>query len=241
MKTASRFRWVCLTALVTFNHGPAAAQSEITYDVTGLVDVADLLIIRGSELQWHHPGSGAAVGRHSGRNEPTTITSTQDGVTNLDQFAWIPTWPEPPPAQIRYDAFSSVFSDLVPALPSGNTSVTASVLAGRGSVQVKQYPDATNDWTLIVRFADGVSGSAFLTTRVTIDYLRLHLVSLGSTRLQIRWPTNSASYQLESVAHLPALPGDWVVVTNAPAVIDQDFAVTLDWSAPQQFYRLHKL
>src|ERR1700679_305124 len=107
----SRFlRLLRIPAMVVFVHGIASAQTHITYDVTGLIDVADLLVIQGSQVQWHHPGSGAAVGRHSGANVATTISSTQDGVTNLDDFAWTPTWPQDPPAEIRYDAYSSALN-----------------------------------------------------------------------------------------------------------------------------------
>ncbi len=240
MKTDSIVRSILLAAMILAAQGLASAQTKITYDVTALIDVADLLIIRGSEVQWHHPGSGAAVGRHSGLDEPTTISSTLDGVTNLSAFAWTPAWPELPPAQIRYDAFSSVFPNLTPALPAGGMAVSVAVLYGRGAVAVQQYPNATNDWTLIVQFADGGSGAAFLSARISVDYMPLRLVAVGPT-LQARWPTNATAYQLETVRNLPASPADWIAVTNEPAVLGQDFTVTFQPSEPQRFFRLRKL
>jgi hypothetical protein len=230
-----------IAVVMMFAHGAAIAQTQITYEVTALIDVADLLIIHGHQMQWHHPGSGAAVGRHSGRNEATTITSTLDGVTNMDAFAWIPTWPEPPPAQIRYDAFSSVLDGIAPALPSGDVVANVVVLAGRGSASLAQLPDSTNDWTLIVGFADGATGSALLNVRITVQFVPLRLVAINSTRLEARWPTTASPYQLESTASLPAQPDDWIAITNQPLVVDQGFVLPIEVSAPQRFFRLRKL
>jgi hypothetical protein len=223
-----------------FTQGLAIAQTKITYDVTALIDVADLLVIQGSEVQWHHPGSGATVGRHSGGNVATTISSTLDEITNLDDFAWIPTWPEDPPAEIRYDAYSSV-DDLTPALPSVNMAVDVSVLSGRGSASIQQFPDATNGWTLIVQFADGASGAALLTVHISVELVSLSIVPLDSTHLEVQWPTNTASFQLESAPSLPVSPDDWSVVTNEPVVQGEYFTVSIDMTERQKFFRLHKL
>jgi hypothetical protein len=242
MKTNSRFlRLLLIPAMVVFVHGIASAQTKITYEVTGLIDVADLLVIQGSEVQWHHPGSGAAVGRHSGANVATTISSTQDGVTNLDGFAWIPTWPQDPPAEIRYDAYSSVLDGLTPALPAGNMAVDVSVLAGRGSASIQQIPAATNGWTLIVRFADGYSGAALLSVQISVEVVPLNIVPIDSTHWQVRWPTNASAYQLESAPALPASPDDWTVVTNEPVVEGQYFTVPIDVTNSQEFFRLQQL
>jgi hypothetical protein len=232
-------RRMLILVLLLFGQGIAHAQTKITYDVAGLIDVADLLIIQGSEIQWYHPGSGAAVGRHSGANVATTISSTVDGVASLNDFAWIPSWPANPPAEIRYDAYSSVLSGLTPAMPSGSMSVEVSVLAGRGSASIQQYPDATNNWTLIVRFADGVSGAALLGVRISIEPVSLNLVSLDFAHWQVRWPTNNASFQLESAPSLPASPDGWIVVTNEPVVQGEYFTVPIDMTEPQKYFRLH--
>ena len=226
---------------MAFVSGIAYAQTKITYDVTGLIDVADLLIIQGSNIQWNHPGSGAAVGRHSGGNVATTISSSLDGVTNLNNFAWIPTWPQVPPAEIRYNASSSVLNNLTPALPSGSMVVDVSILAGRGSASIQQFPAATNGWTLIVRFADGGSGAATLGVRITIQFVSLNIVTLDSTHLQVQWPTNALPFQLESALVLPTAPNGWAVVTNEPVVQGKFFSVPIDMTEPQKFFRLHKL
>lgn len=141
----------------------------ITYDITGNFDTSDLLIIHRGTLQWHHDNGGAAVGRHAGTDDPTTISTLLDGTSTMNAVAWTPTWPRDPPDQIRFDAFSSTYSSLVPALPAGGIgTVTPSTVTGRGTVTVTQLPDATNDWTLIARFADGFNGSAVLDGRLQV-------------------------------------------------------------------------
>src|SRR3954468_22441544 len=103
-----------LCMLPTF---PLKAQTTNTlvYDVTGLIDTSDYLVIHGGTLQWHHTAGGSVVGRHSGANAPTTISTIFNGGPVLSAVDWTPTWASP----IPNDAYSSVFASLNPALPSG--------------------------------------------------------------------------------------------------------------------------
>jgi len=232
----------------------AFAQTTITYDVTARIDVADLLLIRGSEAQWYHPGKGAAVGRHAGRNDATTFSSVLNGSPQLNGLAWIPEWSASAPAQLRHEEVSSIFTTLAPALPADNVSVSAAVLAGRGSATVVQLPHATNEWTLAVRFADGFSGSRFLSVRITVTphpstealspstltLPALRLAPSDSTGLQLLWPASAASYFLESVTHLPALPEEWTRITNEPVIAGENFTLPVDRTEPQRFFRLRK-
>src|SRR6267154_1764724 len=149
MPLRSRLTILLAVLTLTLSQHPAAAQVTNIYDVTGLIDVADLLILQGNTLLWHHPGSGAAVGRHGGANDPTTISTSSNGVTLLSNVAWTPTWPSPPPNEIRFDAFSSTYSNITPMLPSGSVAVQSTVLSGRGSVSINQFPDPTNNFALI--------------------------------------------------------------------------------------------
>jgi hypothetical protein len=155
----------------------------LTYDINALIDGRDLLIIQGNTLQWHHLDY-AAVGRYGGQNLPTVVSSTDDGATVLNKYQWIPTWPLPPPDEIRFEAYSSVFSGLAPALPTtGRLGITvAPVDAGGswclsepgrdtcGSVSIFQFPDTTNGNTAIVDFNDDpIGGAAFYTVQISVD------------------------------------------------------------------------
>lgn len=129
-----------------------------TLDITALIDGRDLLLIQGNTLTWHHLDN-AAVGRHDGLNEPTVITTTLDGTLVMDHFNWTPDWPELPPEEIRYEAFSSTFSLLTPSMPQIPTFVSLEVIQARSALTVFQYPDAANNFTTILDFDDNDPGS----------------------------------------------------------------------------------
>lgn len=148
---------------------PKAARESVrgvTLDIHAFIDGRDQLIIIGDTLQWHH-FDFAAVGRHLGRNEPTSITSRRNGTIIMDQVEWFPEWSEPPPAEIRQEEFSSVFEALDPLLPSRDIRVEllggdCENGGGAGSVTIVQHPSANNDYTLILEFDDNrAGGSAF--------------------------------------------------------------------------------
>ena len=223
---------------LTLSQHPAAAQVTNVYDITGLIDVADLLILQGNTLQWHHPGSGAAVGRHGGANDPTTISTSSNSETLMNDIAWTPTWPSPPPNEIRFDAYSSIYSNLTPALPSGSVAVQTTVLSGRGSVSINQFPDETNNFTLIVRFADGANGAALLTVRITVTIRSISIAQLSSSELQVSWPADDPSFFLESTPTL--VPSSWTIDTHDVFPVGNRFIVRVNPSEPQRYFRLHR-
>jgi hypothetical protein len=155
------FRWSVLTLAVILSYAGQVFAGSITLEISALIDGRDQLIIQGDTLQWHH-FDFAAVGRHEGRNEPTTITTTLNGVLVMDHVAWIPDWPLPPPDEIRlFGAFSSVFTGLTPAIPSQDIPVTLQVLDARSILHLVQLPAASNGFATVLEFDDnGPSGSA---------------------------------------------------------------------------------
>jgi len=152
---------------------PAAAD-VITLDVRAFTDGRDLLIIRGNSLQWDHLDY-AAVGRHSegvigGRNDPTIISTATNGIPVLTNFNWYPDWPEPPPAEIRYPAYSSVFSGLSPSFPSQDYGVTLDVVSARDQLSIYSLPSAGNGYALTLDFNDDPSGGpVWYEARATIN------------------------------------------------------------------------
>ena len=145
------------------------ATDTYSFDVDGYIDGNDYLIFDGSTLQWHHVGTGAAaVGRHGGDNFATIISSSNDGTADMSGVNWIPDWPDPPPNNIRFDAYSSAYDSLSPALPTtGLIGVKVSVVSGRGSLSIDQLPNASNFDTTIIHYADGFNGSAWLDGLIT--------------------------------------------------------------------------
>jgi len=145
----------CAVVLLAMGLGLAESvqASSETLEVSALIDGRDQLIIRGNTLQWHH-FDFAAVGRIGGLNEPTVISTTLDGNPVLDHVSWIPDWPSPPPDEIRFETFSSVFTGLVPAIASENSFVTLKAVDARSSVRLAQLPARGNAFTTILEFND---------------------------------------------------------------------------------------
>jgi hypothetical protein len=136
----------------------------VTYDVNAWIDTTDYLIVHGSTLQWEHKTSGSPAGTHLGP-QPTIISSSLDGVPQMNAVSWNQTWPSPLPS----DAFSSMFTPLTPAL-TGTGDLVASVIkvSGRGTPSIFQQPSASNNNTLIVQFTDGFNGADFLDAQITV-------------------------------------------------------------------------
>jgi len=160
-------------ALLLAATGPAVAQPAvdvITLDVRAFIDGRDQLIIRGETLQWHH-FDFAAPGRIGGRNDPTVIATTLNGVPVMDHVAWVPDWPLPPPDPIRFEAFSSVFTGLRPAIPSQDLTVTLQVIEARSILELVQLPAEVNDYMTVVQFNDnGPGGATFYEGQLTYTF-----------------------------------------------------------------------
>jgi hypothetical protein len=158
-----------LGATLTLFSFPVLADTFV-YNITAYIDGQDLLIIHGSTLQWHHLDY-AAVGRWNGQNIPTTISSTLNGTSVMNGYQWTPNWPYPPPNEIRFEAYSSVFGGLAPLLPpSGAVTVTLTPIQARGSVTISQMPTPSNNNTLIIDFDDdAISEAAYYIAQVTVE------------------------------------------------------------------------
>jgi hypothetical protein len=132
-----------------------------TVDVKAMIDGRDWLMINtaGNTLQWFH-FDFAAVGRHWGSNEPTIISTELNHVLQMDEVPWIPNWPEAAPAEIRYPAFSSTFTNLFPGGSlSGMTinNVTLTPISNRWATTLYQV---TED-SIIIEFDDNPPASHY--------------------------------------------------------------------------------
>ena len=156
------------TTFISLHHAQTDAAT-LTYKIKALIDGSDTLIIKDNTLQWEHRNF-AAVGRHEGRNEPTTISSTLNGQTIIDEIEWIPTWSEPVPNEIRFPTFSSIFTELNPSLPKTNTNININPIISRGSTTIEQLPSNNNEFTLKIFYDDdGIPGSTFYETEIVVN------------------------------------------------------------------------
>jgi hypothetical protein len=133
------------------------AATALTFGIEAHIDGRDQLIFQRNTLQWHH-FDFAAVGRHTGADSPTIIYSKYNGTGT--QAEWIPEWPEPPPAEIRYEAFSSRYRNLFPEFPADGKPWSIDHLFGRGATRIVQQPNPGNDYSLIVEFDDNRFGGS---------------------------------------------------------------------------------
>ena len=67
----------------------------------------------------------------------------------------------------------------------------------------------------------------------------ISIASVDALHVRLSWPTNAVGWELQSA--VSAAAANWSTVTDPPAVVTTNFAVTITNSAQQQFFRLHKL
>jgi hypothetical protein len=140
-----------------------------TLEISAVIDGRDQLIIQGNTLLWHH-FDFAAVGRHEFLNAPTTITTTRNGVMQMDHFNWTPDWPALPPDEIRFEAFSSTFTLLNPAAPQSDAEVSLEIIQARSGLSLIQTPTLGNSYTTILQFDDNApSGHDTYVARLTFS------------------------------------------------------------------------
>lgn len=145
-----KFCLLTITAL-TLICFPGFAQAE-KINIKALIDGRDQLIIRQNTLQWQH-FECIAVGRFNG------IFPTYISTSAMTSTAWYPVWPNDPdwPYNIDFGAYSSVYSNLNPPLPSGKAMhVTLTGVAVRGAAHIVQQPSGANNYTLKVEFDDNL-------------------------------------------------------------------------------------
>jgi hypothetical protein len=165
------------------------AMADSSFVISANIDGRDQLIIRSDTLRWHH-FDFAAVGRHGGTNSQTIVES------QFGQVEWQPEWPEPPPAQIRYEAFSSILTSGMNIVPAQERRWRLTKISGRGEVHVVAQPSAANGYRLIVEFNDNVPvGSSFY--RVRFDTARRAVIDLRpKDRANAVTPDSSRSVQV---------------------------------------------
>lgn len=121
-----------------------------TIRVEALIDGRSQLILRGDTAQWFNLDY-AAPGRHEFRNEPTIINGVE----------WYPVWPDYPDAENRScHCYSDIFYGVEPPLPQSDMTVTLNIIRSRYDTHIAQYPDAGNNYALIIEFNDNPPGGS---------------------------------------------------------------------------------
>jgi len=114
----------------------------------------------------------AAVGRHhdGDGNEPTVLTFGAG-----TPIEWYPSWPEAPPAEIRYEAWSSGYTPAPTLDPNWEWYASLEEIDVRngGFVTITQQPTLANNNTTIVEFNDNApAGPAWYSVILNVDEVR---------------------------------------------------------------------
>lgn len=114
------------------------------------------------------------------------------------------------------------------------------VLINSGPIDVSAFAGRTNEF--FVGIVGGTSTNAQLTVQ-DIQFFSLDLPSLqvqsSSRSLLLSWPISAQDFGLQSTTNL-ADTNSWTTLTNAPAIVDLQNAVTNPISGGARFYRLKK-
>jgi hypothetical protein len=107
---------------------------------------------------------------------------------------------------------------------------------------VNGTPGNSYSLTLKLRDLNGVypDSEPFVLSFTPIEVRPLiGIASVDALHIRLSWPTNAVGWELQSAVSTAA--ANWTTVTNSPAVVTTNFAVTMGTTAQQQFFRLHEL
>ncbi len=133
---------------------PTIHKLSIRHEIDGRSE-----LVVGTYHAYYNHLDYAAPGLHHwfGQADPT---SEPQRPSYLQGFEWYPTWPEDGENR-DCGCSSSVFETQPPhevLVPWADAEIELDVLEGRGEVEIVQYPDANNDYQLIIEFDDNPQG-----------------------------------------------------------------------------------
>lgn len=96
--------------------------------------------------------------------------------------------------------------------------------------------DAGNPEAFPIKLAFNTPTASFTMTPIPLPTLSIQM--LNSSTVQLNWMTNVSAYLLESADTLSQYP--WTTVTNSPALIGDEYSVTVGTTVWTRFYRLKK-
>ena len=178
-----------------------------------------------------------------------TAEEPADGATNPPPCVWIPVAIPMNAAVFSFDfAFNGEPADDTLSASMGGTNVFAleaayiptNQILNSGSIDVRRWAGQT------VELFFGLLGGSTTNATATIEAMRFYTLAAPSLQAQIAgnnviisWPLSVNGYALETADNLTATNA-WRSVTNAPAIVDLQNAVTNGVSAGSHFYRLKK-
>lgn len=137
------------------------------------------------------------------------------------------------------DSLAAAFNGTNVLLIAGN-EIQTNVTFSSGSIDVSAFAGQTNEFFI------GIVGGTSTNAQVTVENLAFSIsappllqaqTSVGG--LVLSWPLSAANFSLQTTTNL-ADPNSWVMLTNVPAIVNLQNAITNPASDGARFYRLKK-
>ena len=135
---------------------PQPASHTFEIDVQAYIDGNSRLILKGSQIFWHH-FAWTEPGKQDGHDFSTIITTKMDGVEIVHEMQWMPQWQQA--GQGDTGLCSAPLTLQMPPMPPAATLVTMQTLADREGLRLSVPAGAQSD-TLALDFDDGDAGGA---------------------------------------------------------------------------------
>jgi len=195
--------------------------------------------------------TSSAVGPLAPNRSPHPLDPEPDngGVTNVPAYVWIPITIPSNAVSMSFDFLlqgDGQNDSFVAALNGTNVlSVAASLIQtnvtlNSGSIDVSEYSGQQVELFLGILGGTSTNASITVTNLQFLGFMPPSLqAQLSGNNLVVMWPISEDGYALETSTSLTGT-NSWAPVTNVPAIVDFQNAVTNQVSAGSQFYRLRK-
>jgi hypothetical protein len=135
------------------------------------------------------------------------------------------------------DSLAAAFNGTnVLSLPG--SQIETNVLFSSGQIDVSAYAGQTNEFFI------GIVGGTSTNAQLTVENLEFSVslpptlqVQASGGNLLLSWPMSAQNFNLQTTTNL-ADPNSWTILTNPPAIINSQNAVTNPISDAVRFYRL---
>jgi hypothetical protein len=135
------------------------------------------------------------------------------------------------------DSLAAAFNGTNVLLIAGNV-IQTNVTFSSGSIDVSDFAGQTNE------FFVGIVGGTSTNTQLTVENLVFSVslppslqAQMNGGNLMLSWPMSAQNFSLQSTTNL-ADPNSWVTLTNVPAIVNLQNAITNPVSGGVRFYRL---
>ena len=167
--------------------------------------------------------------------------------TNTPAYAWMPLVVPANAVSLSFDyiiqgdwqsdSLAAAFNGTnVLSLPG--SQIETNILFSSGSIDVSAFAGQTNEFFI------GIIGGTSTNAQVTVENLAFSIsappslqAQTGNGNLILSWPLSAANFSLQTTTNL-ADPNSWLTLTNVPAIVNLQSAVTNPVSGGAQFYRL---